>query len=94
MLSRDLIKLIGCTAFFSVLLLTFYMATVVKKRYDEKTVFSSWRFKVKDIPNSYGRIYVKGHNSARCPWEIGVLKNLDENINPINFKKFQEVIFF
>ena len=70
-ISRDILKLLGCVAFFSILLLIFYLAMVIKKRYDDKTVFSNWRFKVKDIPNSYGRIYVRGHNSVNSPWQIG-----------------------
>ena len=52
-----------------------------KKKFDDKTYQSHFRYRVKDIRNSVGRIFVLGSNTPPEPWKI-------EKVNPKYAKYF------
>lgn len=71
------------------MMLSFYLIYILKKKYDEKTVFSELRFRLSDIPLSDARIYVKGSNVPENPWRL-VLDDpeLSQYFNMRGFRKF------
>jgi hypothetical protein len=53
---------------------------------------SSFRYKVNDIPNSFGRIFVTGSNLPDQPWRIQKLTPEQKvYCNTANFEQFREV---
>ena len=84
---------VGATvAFFAVLMTFFYLIMKKKKSLDDKNYKSSLRYKVNDIPNSHGRIFVLGSNTPEQPWRIEVLNSsLEEYFDEDNFLKFRNV---
>lgn len=65
--------------------------TSIKNKYDEKTIFTTWRFKASDIPSSYGRIFVAGDNLPESPWKILVLEpHLHPHFDIRHWKKFKK----
>jgi len=63
----------------------------IKKRYDEKTVFSNWRFKAIDIPNSFARFYAEGENSPSLPWRFVITDHsIQKLFRSVSLRRFQK----
>lgn len=79
---------------FVVLLLFFHILMKKKKKYEDKNYLSDLRYKVNDIPNSFGRIYVVGSNTPHQPWKIDRLnKEISKFFQVRNFNQFRKVNF-
>lgn len=77
---------------FAVLLLGFYILMKSKKKYQDKNYLGDLRYKVNDIPNSFGRIYASGSNTPHQPWKIDRLSpDLAKFFHVKNFNQFTDV---
>lgn len=87
-----LFKIVMIFFVFMVFLTFFHIIMKKKKKYEDKNYLSDLRYKVNDIPNSYGRIYVSGSNTPNQPWKIERLDpELANFFQAKNFNQFREV---
>lgn len=64
------------------------------KKYIDKNYLSDFRYKVKDIPDTEGRMFVTGSNTPHQPWKIQKLPQEFQAIfDANNFNKFSRVSF-
>ena len=70
------------------------MAMNKKKKYDDKSFLSDFRYKPHDIPNSLGRIFVSGSNTPDQPWKIDRLNaEFSDYFESQTFSKFRQEFY-
>lgn len=86
----DILKIFLC---FCVTMLFTFLIMQRNKKYIDKNYLSELRYKVKDIPDTQGRIFVSGSNTPNQPWKIQRLPSeLEGIVNLTNFNKFRRDI--